>query len=275
MARDAGISKGRRLIFHMGVQKTGSTSLHHMLHRNRAALSDRLTVLMPEKGSVTRALGRAATRFSLNPDETNRMALVAAARRVRDDVAPGTTPVLISHENLPGAMLGNGSTCRLYPQLEAILSVLIDAFAPMDCEFVLYTRDMADWKHSVYGQAVRSDRYDKSRADFMTETADCGTWDELRRRLVTHLGADRARVFRIEDETDPDRPGGQLLRHVGLSSDDLAALRPQPVRSNPALNAGALEFLRLLNGLGLERPARRRVADLVTAQQSLFVSRPA
>lgn len=275
MAPHASISTGRRLILHLGVQKTGSTALHHMLGRNGAALADRLTVLTPTKGSVTRDLGRAATRFSLTPNAKTRTALAETARQLRDQLADGTTPVLISHENLPGAMLGNGGTNTLYPHLETILTVLTDAFAPMDCDFVLYTRDMADWKHSVYGQAVRSDRYGKPLADFLAETAGCGTWDDLCQRLIGHLGAERVRIFRVEDETDPTRPGSQLLRHAGLTAGDIAALKPQRARSNPALNAGALEFLRLLNTLGLERPARRRVADLVTAQHSLFVSEPA
>ncbi len=272
MTVDAEISSGRRLIVHLGVQKTGSTSLHHLLGRNRAALADRLTVLTPEKGSLTRELGRAAIRFSLAPDADAGAALAATARRLRDQLADGTVPVLLSHENLPGAMLGNGGTVTLYPRLEEILTLLIEAFAPMRCDFVLYTRDMAAWKNSVYGQAVRTDHYSKTYAAFLAETAGCGTWDDLNRRLTAHLGADRVRLFRLEDETDPGRPGLQLLRHAGLPDDRIAALTPLSARRNPALNTGALEFLRLLNGLGLERPARRRVADLVAAQQSLFVS---
>jgi hypothetical protein len=254
----------------MGVQKTGSTSLHRFLGLNREALAPRLTVLTPVKGSPMRELGRAATKFSLSPTPDMCRALTDAARAVCDSLPEGNTPVLISHENLPGAMLGNGGTVTLYPQLEAILAVLAKVFAPMEPEIVIYTRDMANWKRSVYGQAVRSDGYTGSRAAFLDETEDCGTWKEMERRLVAHAGAERVRVFRLADEPDESRPGEQLLRHAGLDGTEIAELVPVSGRSNQGLNAGALEFLRQINGLNLDRRAQRAVVELVSARQSLF-----
>ena len=270
MTAHPGISPTRRLILHLGVQKTGSTSLHRFLGRNTAALADRLTVLTPVKRSPLRALGRAATRFSLSPVSAKHETLTKAAQKVCDTLPAGEMPVLISHENLPGAMLGNGGTTVLYPQLEAILTCLVETFALFQPEIVIYTRAMENWKQSVHGQAIRSDGYSKPRADFLDETQACGTWDELAQRLTTHLGADRVRIFRLEDEPDESRPGQQLLHHAGLSGADIAALSPIKGRSNTALNAGALEFLRLINTLDLDRPARRAVADLVSTRQSLF-----
>lgn len=275
MTSEPDITPDRRLIVHCGLQKTGSTSLHHFVGRNLAALAGRLTVLTPEKGSLTRELGRAAVRFSLDPVPRHRGALADLARQVLTGISGQAPTVLISHENLLGAMPGNGGTVTLYPQMEAILPILGEAFAALRPEFVVYTRDMSDWKHSVYGQAVRSDRYAKSRAAFLQETAECGDWTGLHKRFVAQVGAGNVRFFRLEDEADPRRPAQQLLRHAGLGADEIAALTPIQGRSNPGLNAGALEFMRRLNGLGLDRPVRRRIADLVVAQQSLFVSEPA
>ncbi|MFD3190929.1 hypothetical protein ACFMPD_11720 [Sedimentitalea sp. HM32M-2] len=275
MTSEPDITPDRRLIVHCGLQKTGSTSLHHFVGRNRAALAGRMAVLTPEKGSLTRELGRAAVRFSLNPASRQREALADLARQMSARIKGSAPTVLISHENLLGAMLGNGPTVTLYPQLEAIIAILGETFAPLQPEFVVYTRDMSDWKHSVYGQAVRSDRYAKSRAAFLQETADCGDWTDLYKRFVAQVGSGSVRFFRLEDEADPRRPAQQLLRSAGLSNDEIAALSPVQGRSNPGLNAGALEFMWRLNGLGLDRPVRRRIADLVVAQQSLFVSEPA
>ena len=56
--QDAG--KARRLIVHMGVQKTGSTSIQRHLRRNEDALAGDLVVRTPEEGSPMRPLGRAA-----------------------------------------------------------------------------------------------------------------------------------------------------------------------------------------------------------------------
>lgn len=270
MAADTGITATRRLILHLGVQKTGSTSLHRFLSRNRAALADRLQVFTPEKRSPLRALGRATTRFSLSPTPESRAVLEAAAVRLRETLPDGDTPLLISHENLPGAMLGNGGTVTLYPRLEEILTLLSGAFAPMSPEVVIYTRDMSDWKRSVHAQAIRSDRYVKTRDEFLADTEACGTWDELEHRLIALLGPEQVRILRLEDETEDARPGRQLLRHAGLTETDIAGLTPITGRSNQSLNAGALEFLRLINALDLDRPARRAVTDMVRRKQSLF-----
>ena len=257
-----------KLIIHCGVQKTGSTSLHHFLQKNRDRLAAVADIHVPTKGSAMRALGRAAMQFSLNPKKEPQ--LVDAIADMRAQMKAGTT--VLSHENLPGAMMGKGGVVTLYPQIERIISLLDQGFAPLRPHYVIYTRDMAGWKTSVYNQAVRSDHYTHSRARFLQDTDHCGDWQSLQARMVWAAGADRVSVFRLEDEPDLTRPGRQLLHLLGLDTAGWRALAPLAGRSNPSLNAGALEFLRLINGLGLNKPDRTRVADLVADNQSLFVS---
>ncbi len=271
MAKTGGAAT-RRLIVHCGVQKTATTSFHHFIARNRAALVPLAEVLTPAKGSPTRDLGRAAMTFSLDPTTANAARLSSCAATLREVVMAGAGTAIVSHENLPGAMIGNGAVVTLYPLLERIVAILEREFAPLVPEYVFYTRDMEGWKNSVYNQAVKSDHYPRSRAEFLTETAECGDWDGLHARMDALVGADRVRFFRLEDEADHDRPGAQLLRHAGVPDATLGALAPMARRANPGLNAGALEFMRLLNGLGLARPARRQVAGLISANQSLFVA---
>lgn len=268
---DKGQQQGaRRLIIHCGVQKTASTSLHHFVARNRAALADRVEVLTPVKGSPMRDLGRLAMAYSLDPDQ--RDAFEAAALRVRDIVRAGDGPMILSHENLCGAMPGKGGVTTLYPQLEAIIEVLDRVFAEFAPTYVFYTRDMSAWKNSVYGQAVRSDNYAKTRAAFLADTEAVQDWDGLAQRMTRLVGAARCRFLALEDEADPIRPGQQLLNLAGVSVADHGALSPMVGRSNTGLNTGAMEFLRLINGLGLNRPDRRRLAELISSHQSLFVS---
>jgi hypothetical protein len=262
----------RRLIIHCGVQKTGSTSLHHLVARNRAALSRDLEILTPAKGSLMRDLGHTAMQFSIDPSADLSARLIRLTRDLRDRLQTGSGTVLLSHENLPGAMIGKAGVGTLYPRLERIIGLLQTHLAPLEPEFVFYTRDMADWKSSVYNQAVRSDHYRHSRAEFLRATAACGTWESLKQRMLALAGPERVRFFRLEDETDEGLPGSQLLRHAGQSGTDLAALTPLGGPANQSLNSGALEFLRLVNGLGLERKARARIADLVSCNTSLFVS---
>ncbi len=262
----------RRLIVHCGVQKTASTSLHHFLQRNAEVLADVLEVLTPARGTLTRRLGRAAMQFSLDPSPERQAVLSGLAASLRDGLRGGEVPVLLSHENLAGAMMGKGGVVTLYPRFEKIMDLLDAALAPYVPEYVIYTREMSDWKRSVHSQAVRSDGYPGSLGAFLEETAGCGTWEDLAERMVAHAGERRVRVFRLEDEIDETRPGLQLLRHAGVPETRLAALRPLSGRRNRGLNAGALEFVRLLNGLNLDVPARARIVDLVSANQNLFVA---
>jgi hypothetical protein len=249
----------------MGVQKTGSTALHHFVQRNQAALPMR--VLTPEKGTPVRRMGRLAAQFTL--DEGKRDDFVAAIRTVRDVLDAGQGPVLISHENLVGAMPGRAGTVALYPRIGEVVALLDEHLAPHVPVYAVYSRDMGPWKRSVHNQAVKTDSYPRPLADFLAETEDCGTWDDLAARLE-RAAPGRAHVFALEDEPDRTRPGAQLLRLCGMSADEIAALDPVPGKRNESLNTGALEFMRLINMAGLTPPARTKVAQLVARNQSLF-----
>lgn len=261
---------GRRLIIHCGVQKTGSTAFHHFVSRNHAALSDHLDIRTPKAGSLTRNLGRLCALFSLK--DRHRDDLLAVIRQLRDELMQGEKPCLLSHENIPGAMMGRGGVVSLYPQIGPILSLLDAQFAPLVPEYVFYTRQMDAWKPSVHNQAVKSDKYPRTRDAFLDETRDCGTWDDLQARICRTIDPARVHFLALEDEPDPSRPGRQLLQLAGVPDAVLDRLDPVQGRRNESLNSGALEFMRQLNTLDLPRDARRMVAQLIRNSQTLFVS---
>lgn len=272
MAGDRDHGGARRLIVHLGVQKTGTTAIQRHLQRNAAALSDALVVRTPEEGSPMRPLGRAAIAYSLGPQSDRATLLRVAVDDVLETLPPNDLPVLLSHENLAGAMPGNGGEMRLYPMLPAIAALLVKAARGFTVEFVVYTRAMPAWKTSVWAQAVRSDGYQQTLHDFLSRTADLPDWDDLIARLADAVGPGRVIRFRLEDEADPARPGRQLLRHAGLPDARIDALAPLEGASMERLNAGSTEFLRRLNGLALNPHARGKVADLVARAQHLFTA---
>lgn len=270
MSAGDGIS-ARSLTVHLGVQKTASTAFHHLLHRNEGRLSGRLTVRTPAPNTPTRAAARAAIAYSLAPDAAHRATLADRITSLRDELlAAGPAPILVSHENLAGAMPGNGGEVKLYPQIGTILALLAEHLAPFTPRFAFYTRDMAAWKRSVHNQAVKTDGYAGTWDDFATETAACGDWDEMRARAEAAVGADNLAFFKLEDEPDPMRPGQQLLAWAGLSSGEIAALEPLASKPNESLNPGSLEFMRQINRVGLAPTPRTKVMQLVTRQQALF-----
>ncbi|MEM7319525.1 MAG: hypothetical protein AAF408_10950 [Pseudomonadota bacterium] len=258
----------RRLIIHCGVQKTATTAFHHFVQKNRGDLPGNLEILTPQKGTLTREVGRLCGLYSLEPRHKDQLGQQLS--NLRHDLLQASGTCVISHENIPGAMLGRAGVTTLYPMFESIIAILQEHLAPMLPEFVVYTRDMPSWKASVYNQAVKSDGYSKSYNEFLTETADCGSWASLLARIEKNVGQSRVRFFNLEDEEDASRPGSQLLRHVGLSQRQILNMSPVSGRRNESLNTGSLEFQRLLNSLDLPKTVLRPVRRLVQTNQSLF-----
>jgi hypothetical protein len=258
-----------RLIVHLGVQKTGTTSLHHFLQQNSDALAERLVIRTPEPDTPMRPLGRAAIAYSLDGERGDEARLAEAVATVVEGLPQDGRSILISHENLAGAMPGNGGETRLYPALPRILGVLDRAFAPLVPIYVIYSRRMEAWKASVWAQAVRTDGYAGSYDDFLSETRDLPGWDELIVRLEAAVPG-RLHHVDLADERDLTRPGRQLLALAGIPAEAHAALAPLTAPSMQRLNAGATEFLRRLNALPLNPQARAKVANLVASTQNLF-----
>jgi hypothetical protein len=274
-SQDTGNSVGRPLILHIGVQKTGTTSLQRFLKLNADNMSDKLIIRTPEEGTPMRPLGRAAIAASLGGDNDDlRKALRVAFEDVLDTIPDGPQSVLISHENLAGAMPGNAGETQLYPVLPRMLKML-DTVAQargFDPHYVFYTRRMDAWKPSVWAQAVRTDGYTDSRDAFLAQVTNLPGWGDLERRLGKTLGKDRGTRLMLESETDPDRPGQKLLALAGLTAAQIDALPPLQGRAMERLNDGSTEFLRRLNGLALNPHARGRVVDLVSRSQILFTA---
>lgn len=271
-ANGAAASGKRRMTVHLGVQKTGSTSIQRFLHRNAEALADTLVLRTPEPDTPMRPLGRAAVTYSLRPGPDSETALTLAFIDVLETLPANAVPVLISHENLAGAMPGNGGEMRLYPALPAIATTLLKAAKGFDVDFVVYTRKMATWKPSVWAQAVRTDGFTGTEDEFMQQTADLPGWGDLIRRISEAVGTKRVTRMNLEDDPDRDRPGRQLLNHVGISDDRIATLEPLDGPSNGRLSPGATEFLRRMNRLQLNPYARGKVVDLVARAQDLFTA---
>jgi hypothetical protein len=269
MADPRGIST-RAVTLHIGVQKTASTALHHFLRRNADALAEQMVVRMPVQGTPAQRMGRAAVDLSLDPTPEREAHLVRQIEALRNEIEPGDLPVLVSHENLPGAMLGNPGVTTLYPMLERLLALYDRHLAPFAPRFALYTREIGAWKRSVHNQAVKTDGYAGTWEDFAAETTDCGDWTSLADRMRAAIGADRAAVFALEDEPDPARPGQQLLRFAGLTQAQITALSPLTWRSNQSLNPGALEFMRRVNAADLGPQPRRKVMQIVIDNPGLF-----
>lgn len=259
----------RRLIIHFGVQKTGSTSVQRYLKQNAGPLDGRLIVRTPDYVDLMGPLGQSAIQYSLGRTDAE-VVFKIAFEDVLDSLPGGNTPVLISHENLAGAMPGNGGETGLYPMLPKIAQKLERWARDFDAEFVLYTREMDAWRRSVWAQAIRTDGYTKTYAAFLEDLKYLPDWSDLKERIIDVVGASKLTCFDLTDEPDPRHPARQLLRHAGLSEAQLQEFQPLNGLSMQQLNSGSTEFLRQLNQLEINPGARRKVTALVAKTQFTF-----
>jgi hypothetical protein len=259
-----------RLILHIGVQKTASTSMQGFLAQNRKALASEVRVFTPWRETPAQLLGRRALDFSTDPSPRTEANFVTAIGTMRAVLTKETGTCLISHENLVGAMPGAAGANGFYANIDRIIAVLDRELAPLRPHYVYYTRDMAAWKRSVHNQAIKTDGYVGRWTDFMAETAQITDWGDFDARLRAAAGPDRVTQLRLEDEVDPTRPGQQLLRLAGVTDRMLTRLKPMSERRNEGLNAGALEFMRRVNAEGFTPHIRYRLGLLIAQSQSLF-----
>lgn len=259
-----------RLVLHVGVQKTATTAAQLFLQANAKALRPWVTVHTPRKGTPTQTLGRKAIDYTLEPGAQTEADFVAAIGAVKAVLETETGTVLISHENLVGAPPGSFGQTRLYPFIDRIVALLDEHFAPYRPEFVYYTREMAAWKRSVHNQIVKTDGYQGTWEEYQALVAPITGWDDFHARFCAAAGAARVTRFRLENQEARDRPGQQMLRHLGVPDRALARLSPIKAPANESLNAGALEFMRRANGEGFGPHVRTRLAALVAGSQTLF-----
>lgn len=260
----------RRLVIHMGVPKTGSTSFHHFVARNIRQLSRRLVVPCQLTGVATQPIGRAAIAYSLAPDSETEGKLRKAFSEILTGLPQNDLPVLLTHENLAGALPGNGGEAYFFPMMPRIARVLVDEARGFDVRIAFYSRQMDKWLESVWGQVIRTDGYSGTYPQFLQMIAEIADWDDLSTRLSDAIGAGKVVRFASEDEKNLLRPGLQLLRLAGLSDGDLDAMEALDQPAMMRLNAGALEFLRQVNASGINPHARNKIANLVARHQPLF-----
>jgi hypothetical protein len=264
-----GRSAPPRVVVHLGLSKTGTTSIQQTLRANRDVLGehgiavsarDKLTKAV-RQGSVAWIEGGGPFRFA-----RVRLALMAFRRRVR---RMRFETLVISDESLIGA-----GSARLFAGGDPrgnlrLLDALERSFAGYEVVYVVYMRSLERWLASAYSQQIKKARHAQSFEDWLAAHADHDGPERFIDQLRARLGA-RLTVARMEDEIGPGHVLGEtVFRLAGLSNAQISALHVPEVR-NRSLPYGALEFIRILGQRGIRPRPLRRIARIARQNPELF-----
>ncbi|KIN73998.1 sulfotransferase family protein [Sulfitobacter guttiformis] len=249
----------RRIIFHAGFHKTGTTSLQQTLRTNRQALRPEIRlVLRPGMKALcecARAYSRSREDYDLGLVKYEAAILAEA---LEDEQA---TTIVISSEDLSGHMPG-GHGLHGYgaaPHLMRALSVGFKAANPdTELTFFFTTRSAEPWLRSCYAQHLRTARMIWDEADYLkrlkTSAEHAKIIDLIRREVPEHAVREAA----LEDHAS--RPLGvieALLDHLEITAERRAGFAPAVAR-NAALPAHLSAELLRLNRSDLENVALRK-----------------
>jgi|GEM_PF-5558699 len=234
-----------RLILHLGLPKTGSTTLQTLLGRNQGVLSAHLRAITPKKWG-TRPLRQACARYHnrafLGEDLTELAEGVRAATREVLDAAPD------------------------------LAQLIVEAAPEYDVDIMVMTRAYKGWLRSVHNQAIRTDACPLDLEAFAAKAPsgpDAGLHTPVA-ALIDAMGADRVTVLPMEDDIKGRVGIGSGLLALAEVPDAVVEKLRRPPPLNTSYGPNALEFMRLINAEDVPQRFQRTVRMVVDKNQDLF-----
>lgn len=244
----------RRLVVHVGVHRTATTTIQAFLKANVRALARR-GVLYPYGVARHKRLANQLFNGVLSPQEAAGDMMAKADAREAETGRP-IDAILISDEDI----------C-VRPDLapfEAMRDLL-------DVSFVFAMRRQDLWLESWYLQNVKWQWNRRLRhltfEEFLADESRFPwiDYDAYLRRLEAVFGEDAARPFVFERAAMPDGPVAAFARAAGL---DLSDLPTPPSHANASLSPRMTELLRRLPLHEASPPLRRRLVEAARAAEA-------
>lgn len=253
----------KKLILHLGFQKTGSTSLQALLDINRARLSDiDLYVYgqdtIPVRNTCQSAIG--------NPTPAAlKIVKYIFSGLFQEMIETPNETVIFSDENVLGRVLYTSSG-HILEWAELLLPIMASAMPDeIEPRIVFYTREQDGWLKSLYGQSVKRAqerrRFETWKADRPLQT----DWAHMKARLTAAAsGIPVDFVSMEEDLAEFGFLGGRLLEISGVERARIDTLELSEPR-NKALSPLALGLMRVVNHAPLGRRRLTMISERVEA----------
>ena len=258
------------VLAHLGLMKTGTTTIQSTLRRNAGVLKGRVAVATCDE--PTAAVRRYGQRLVQKARRDAEAGLREALAGLRAGLERDGAPVAVISDETLYCRLVYSETGDLFDWTRRALPLVARAFEGHDLRFVFYVREPEAWTRSAWRQMVKRARctldFDAWRKGIPFEPA----WRERFAEVQAVAGAP-VDVLDMDSEAEDGRLGAGLLRLAGLDAADLDRIAWSEPR-NVAMPSGAVEFMRSVNASNLPFKTVLAISDLVQASSHHFVQEP-
>ncbi len=256
----------KKIVFHAGFQKTGSTAVQNRILDNINHLSPYFHYLGKRDLKDLKKFAQQAIR---NPSSRGREKLLEALEELASGTASIQQPVvLMSSEILFGNDIYSESG-NLVSWMEQILPLFAKAFSDHELECVFYTRDPESWLFSTYRQSVLMRGYTITFDEYRRNLPFALDWDSIRKTVEECVAP--SNVTFVDMKTDIGEATGlgtALFRHCQVPETVLSQLS-FAASDNVSLNEDALQIMREANVQGLWKTHLTLLGELLKELQSL------
>ncbi len=251
----------KKIHFHIGPHKTGSSALQGFLSRNEATLARRLGI-----GIV---VGEDIRNITKDFEKRQFVEAEHGLSALRDEILKDPCHTcIVSSEDLSGGLPGRSSARKPYAQLWRNLSIIEKVFQDFDRRYYFFIREPEEWLQSAYRQNVvfrqKFTDFSKYRAFVKHEEI----WDGIVGRSQQKLGD---RFVQIPFSKEPGKTTIEgFCRCVQIPS-NLISSSDKEISVNVGPQSDEVHVFELINGSSASRTAKR-AAKLVL--QKDISSRP-
>lgn len=264
----------KRVVVHLGLRKTATTSIQSMLDTHADLLPTDIKVI--SRGQSFDAWREYVYRYMSAPAELAAEYKSTMLAGVEDEIRKlarwfGTLPedtILISDENLFSArVFAHGET--IFDWANEILPIVETHWADHDLTFLLYLRDESTWLRSCHNQEVKNNRLGLSYLEWSAQIPERFNLRSNAQDLASRLNS---KVIIVDMEAEAASPGGlghAIFAAVGMTDAEIERL-PVTDRLNQGLPQSALEFMIAVNRLDIPDASKPAIGQLASKLRHLF-----